>query len=119
MPLSLPFCQVRIAVLEFIVRTYPWTDFHQASLFVPRHWMGCLVLLELRFPIALDVMAPHPLLHPPRQVAQPCIRITWEPPLAISLAHHLPWFHGSPGSLRPGRFTSPVNLIFWQDGQWP
>lgn len=64
MPLSLPFCQVRIAVLEFIVRTYPWTDFYQASLFVPRHLMGCLVLLELRFPITLDVMAPHPLLRP-------------------------------------------------------
>lgn len=95
MPVSLLFCQVRIAVLEFIVRTDPWTDFHQASLSVPLHWMECLVLLELRFPIALDVMAPHPLLRPTSQVVQLCIRITWEPPSAAPLAHHLPWFHGS------------------------
>ena len=47
---SLLFCLVSITVLEFIIKTYPWTSFHQASFHGVLGWMRCIVVLELSSP---------------------------------------------------------------------
>lgn len=123
MPISLPFCQVSITVLEFIIKTYPWTDFHQASFHrAPRlDGVRCASGAQVPHLPGCDCSSSSP---PPHQAggstllwnhleasacSAPC------PPQAV-----VPSVYSAAWALGSGRFEpSLVNLIFRQGGERP